>query len=195
MTRKTSVCPLVVCALVLASAAAPRALVVLTFFNSAGVDCQHCDEPYSDTPILGAPVRPLIGARWVLSPSGRYYAGGIKSGDTVRFHLDVRDVAASGSSTHFLVTFTTAATGGRAGSLHVRDTSPGARGEIVMIGLPPTPAAESDTNLVERVYRMPDADPSHPLNSSIDFALTVRGLETNATWGIAAIVVGVDPTD
>ena len=213
----------IVCAVILGAAAAPRALVVLTFFGPGGVNCTNCDEPYFEPATLGAPVRPLIGAEWVASANGTPYAGGLRHNEAARFHLDLKNAITESGTTHFLVTFTTVVTGDRPGRLHVRDTSPGeeedesegdsepgpgGRRHVRMVALPPTPAAESDTGLIERVYRTPGADNFlnvEGVNSStdrlpwdhrihtpiIDFTLRMSGLRQGETWGLSTVVFGV----
>lgn len=187
-----------------------RAIVVVTgFFDQSGVNCEFCDAGTGqETATLGAPLQTLVGATWVQSPSNRLYAGGIRAGETVRFHLELNDIVTTSGATHFLVVFTTAVTGTKPGLLHVRDTSPGAKGEIKMIALPPTPPEGNDTQLIERVYRTPGADnaltgfgtgPSadplpwdHPINRPVvDFALNMSGLDPKATWGLSTVLVGL----
>lgn len=146
------------CAMLAGATTVPRAITAFTFFGPF-LNCELCGpQPYIESVSLGSPLRTLVGATWVPSPNGTPYAGGVRSGETVRFHLDLQDANTQAGTTHFLVVFTTAATGGKPGLLHVRDTSPGAKGEIKMLAQPPIPATASDTNLIERVYRTPGAD-------------------------------------
>src|SRR5918994_6553757 len=104
-----------------------------------GVNCDQCDGGgIFQQANLGQPVETLIGAKWVAAPnnSNTLYAGGVRAGETVNFHLPLSEVNARLGTTHFLVLFTTVVEGTRPGLLHVRDTSPGAKGNIKMLAQP-----------------------------------------------------------
>lgn len=204
--RKAWILSLCVCALIVGATAVPRALLVADLFISlSGINCPLCDDPTVEDFVEGAPVKTLAGATWVRSDNGSPIAGGVKSGNPVRFHLETTNINASAGTTHFLFIFTTAVTGSKPGRLHVRDTSPGAKGEIKILALPP---AIGDTGLLERVYRTPGADNAlaldgtnsstdplpwdHPINNPvIDFALNASDLDPKATWGLSAVIVGI----
>ena len=184
----------------------PSAFVVTSFFGSTGVNCPQCDGGgLVEPPILGNTLQTLAGAKWVASPNGTTYAGGVKAGKPINFRLSLNEINTRLGTTHFLVVFTTVATGSKPGILHVRDTSPGAKGEIKMIALP---AAVGDTGLLERTYRSPGADNTledngtntsvdalpwdHPINNNvIDFALNLSDIDPGATWGLTTVVFGL----
>ena len=193
-------------AMIVGANEAPRAIVVgnLGLF---GVTCPQCDTPISENAVLGAPLQTVIGATWVAAPNGSLYAGGIRAGQTVRFHLPLQSINAQLGTTHFLVLFTTVVEGNQPGLLHVRDTSPGAKGDIKMIAGPAAPGGDTG-GLLQRVYRTPGADNvlqgdgsntssdplpwDHPINNPvIDFALHMSGLEETATWGLTTVIVGL----
>jgi hypothetical protein len=203
---KTSLLAILLGILIVGSAERPRALVVATFFGPSGVNCSQCDGGgLVELPTTGAPLQTLAGATWVVSPNGTSYAGGVKEGKPVNFRLSLNDINTRLGTTHFLIIFTTVTTGTKPGLLHVRDTSPGAKGNIKMVALP---ASVGDTGLVERVYRTPGADNvlqgdgsntstdplpwDHAINSkTIDFALNMSDLDEGATWGLSAVVFGL----
>lgn len=192
--------------LIVGSEIKPSALVVATFFGPAGVNCTQCDGGgLSEPAILGTQLQTLAGATWVASPNGTPYAGGVKAGKPINFRLSLHDINTQLGTTHFLIVFTTVTTGNKPGILHVRDTSPGAKGEIKMVTLP---AAVGDTGLLERTYRTPGADNTlegdgtntsvdalpwdHPINNPvIDFALNMSDLDPGATWGLTTVVFGL----
>src|SRR5439155_8287095 len=108
-------------------------------------------------------------------------------------------------TTHFLISVSTIITGqGKSGQLHIKDVSPGNKGEIKILpkgasfftlGFP-----NGDTT---QVFQTPGADYTiqgasndklpwdHAINATnIDFDITMDGLLPGATWGISQIIAG-----